>query len=248
MRADMSKVLVEEPRSGRAFARAAEGSRRLQRNRIDIDGEGGPARLSMKRGGCKHFGEHLGPLYRYLRGQVDRPWNKVWSELCATLDRRSVVQAHLFQHIHDKVAVDTVWRDEAVWTRDWRGLRPLSECRAELYVHPRTGILLVNRARTIAARTRSLARDAQADARERERRIGAPLPPHVQWHRLDGLWFEVQLAPLGDVPVYDVVLRRMVTGANRMQLKECYGSGTLHARAKRQLDRDTMRRHGLESR
>lgn len=248
MRADMSKVLVEEPRWGRACARAAEGSRRLERNRIDLDGEGGPARLGMKRDGCKHFGEHLSPLYRYLRRQVDRPWDKVWSELCATLDRRSVVQAHLFQHIHDKVATETLWRDGAVWARTWRGLQPLSECRAELYVHPRTGILLVNRARTVAARTQALARDAQAAARGRERRLGTPLPPHVQWHRLDGLWFEVRLAPLGDMPVYDVVLKRTVTSANRAELQACYGSGVLHACAKRQLDRHTMRRHGLESR
>ena len=36
MRADMGKVLVEEPRRGRACARAIEGSRRLERNRIDL--------------------------------------------------------------------------------------------------------------------------------------------------------------------------------------------------------------------
>jgi len=48
-----------------------------------------------------------GPLYRYLRQQVNRSWAKVYGELCAQLDRRSVVQAHLFQHIEDKVAIET---------------------------------------------------------------------------------------------------------------------------------------------
>lgn len=248
MRADMSKVLVEEPRWGRAYARLVEGSRRLRRNRIDADGEGGPARLGMKRDGCKQFGEHLGPLFRYLSHQVDRPWNKVYGELCGALDRRSVVQAHLFQHIDDHVERETVWHDDQVWVRHWRGLVPLSESRAAMYVHPRTGILLVNRARVIARRRRKQARIDEAAARDRDRRIGAPLPANLQWHRIDGLWFEVRLAPLqGDVPVYDVVLRRTVDSANHQLLRQHYGSGAVHAQAKRQLDRRTLRRHGLET-
>lgn len=249
MRADMSKVLVEEPRWGRACARVVEGSRRLERNRIDSDGEGGPTRLGMKRDGCKHFGEHLGPLYRYLRQQVDRPWDKVHGELCAALDRRSVVQAHLFQHIGDRVEVETVWREDKVWVRQWRGLVPLSESRAEMYVHPRTGILLVNRARVVARRRFKQARVDQALAREQERRIGSPLPPDTQWHRIDGLWYEVRLrrfdASGGNVPVFDVVLRRVVTAADCRLLKDRYDTGSHYAIAKRQLDGKTLRRHGL---
>ena len=248
MRADMSKVLVEEPRWGRAYARLIEGSRRQRRNRIDDDGEGGPARLGIKRDGCKHFGEHLGPLYRYLSDQADRPWDKVYGELCAALDRRSVVQAHLFQHIDSHVERETVWRDDQVWVRNWRGLVPLSESRARMYVHPRTGILLVNRARVIARRRQKEARVTEAQLRERDRRIGAPLPAGVQWHRIDGLWYEVRLAPLpGDVPVFDVMLRRMVSLANQQLLRQHYGSPSVHAHAKRQLDRKTLRRHGLDA-
>ncbi|MCK9689340.1 hypothetical protein [Scleromatobacter humisilvae] len=243
----MSKVLVEEPRWGRACARVVEGSRRLQRNRIDDDGEGGPTRLGMKRDGCKHFGEHLGPLYRYLSDQAGRPWDKVYGELCAALDRRSVVQAHLFQHIDSHVDRETVWRDDKVWVRSWRGLVPLSESRAEMYVHPRTGILLVNRARVIAKRRRKQADAAKAEASARERRIGAPLPPGVQWHRIDGLWYEVRLRALGrDGPeVFDVVLRRGVRSTDHQLLKERYGSSSIYAHAKRQLDGRTLRRHGL---
>ncbi|MBX3604340.1 MAG: hypothetical protein KF788_03670 [Piscinibacter sp.] len=89
MRDDMSKVLVESPRGGRAWARALAGRRRQRRNRLDRDGEGAPQRAGMRRDPevCKHFGEHLAPLYRYLRQQVHRPWTKVYGELCAALDR-----------------------------------------------------------------------------------------------------------------------------------------------------------------
>lgn len=250
MRADMSKVWVEEPRSGRAFARAIAGSRRQARQRVDRDGESAPARLGMKDGHrSKWFGEHLGPLYRWLRGQVDRPWDKVHGELCATLDRRSVVQAHLFEHIGDRVARETVWQDGQVWMRRWSRLVPLSDSRAELYVHPRTGILLVNRAREIARRERRQARVTQAQARAQECRIGAPLPADVQWHRIDGLWYEVQLRPLdraGDgAPVFDVVFKRLVDVRDRALLHERYDRPFAYAHAKRQLDGRTLRRHGL---
>lgn len=252
MRADMSKVLVEEPRRGRAYARAIAGVRREHRNRLDPDGEGAPARLGMKNGhATKWFGEHLGPLYRYLRQQVDRPWAKVHGELCAALDKRSVVQAHLFEHIRDKVDVETVWQDDAVWVRQWRGMVPLSESRAEMYVHPRTGILLVNRARVIARRKTKEARADEAAAREAHRRSGSWLPADTQWHRVDGLWYEVRLRRLdasgGDVPVFDVVLKRTVTSANCKLLKERYGACSLYACGKRQLDGKTLRRHGLVS-
>lgn len=266
MRADMSKVLVEEPRHGRHYARAVAGARRLERNRPDPDGESAPSRFSMKQGwGNKSFGEHLGPLYAYLRQQVDRPWNKVYSELCQAIDRRSTVQNHLFQHLYDRVEVDTEWRDGKVWIRDWRGPQPLSESRAELYVHPRTGILLVNRARVIAKRQRK-ANQAQAVMdRERDRRVDLPgMAADEQWHRVDGVWYAVALValtgtgdPKRDVPVYDALLKRNVTRGNRDLLAERYGQTCtcrrryrcaclcLYAAAKRQLDSRTLRKHGL---
>jgi hypothetical protein len=232
MRADMSKVLVEEPRWGRATARALAGSRRLRRNRLDADGEGGPARRGKAPGGSNSIGEPLGPLYRYLRGQVDRPWDKVYGELCAALDRRSVVQAHLFQHIDDQVDIDTVWHDGQVQVRRWRGLVPLSESQAELYVHPRTGLLLV--------------RAHPARARAHDRVVGAPLPADVQWHRIDGQWYELRLRTLaGGAAGFDVVLRREVTTQDRELLHRRYGGAAVYAQAKRQLDGRTLRRHGL---
>ncbi|HEX5686613.1 MAG TPA: hypothetical protein VFY73_21515 [Ideonella sp.] len=272
MRADMSKVLVEEPRHGRHYARAVAGARRLERHRIDPDGESAPSRFSMKQGwGNKSFGEHLSPLYAYLRQQVDRPWNKVYSELCQAIDRRSTVQNHLFQHLYDRVEVDTEWRDGEVWVRrTWRGTVPLSESRAELYVHPRTGILLVNRARVIAKRRRATEQAADQAAAQQDRRTGlAGMPANEQWHRVDGVWYAVTLAtlpcqgadPKRDLPVYDVLLKRTVTRQNHDLLTQRYGCGPRppsacghrrcrycpcrYAIAKRQLDTRTLRQHGL---
>jgi hypothetical protein len=254
VRADMSKVLVESPRVGRGRARAHEGQRRQARQCADRDGESAPQRFGMQRDitSHKHFGEHLGPLYRYLRQQVHRPWSKVYGELCAGLDRRSVVQAHLFQHIGDKVELETVWRDGEVWIRNWRGLVPLKDSRAELFVHPRTGILLPNRARVIEAERQRKELQQQRAQGHPDRRSGLPgMAADCQWQRIDGLWYEVKLAALDVLDdktrVYDVVLKRSVSGRDRQLLLTTYGRVGCYANAKRQLDRSTLRKHGLVS-
>lgn len=252
MREDMSKVLVEEPRWGRAFARTMKGKRRQNRQRVDADGEGAPVHLGMKRdgGGQKWFGEHLGPLRRYLRQQVNRPWSKVYGELCAALDKRSVVQAHLFQHIRDTVEHETLWQQGEVWCHNWRGLVPIAESRAELFVHPLTGIVLVNRKRQQAQREAKAAKAANAQAPLAERREGQPgIAPGCQWHRVDGQWYEVRLGTLDPcdrkAKAYDLLLRREVGHGHRLELKERYGRGDAYAMHKRQLGHRELRRLNL---
>jgi hypothetical protein len=252
MREDMGQVLVDEPRHGRSTARALAGSRRQRRNRVGRDGETAPLRIGMQSdgGGHKHFGEHLGPLYRYLRRQLDRPWSKVYGELCAALDRRSVVQAHLFEHIEDVVAVKTAWRCGQVWVHGRWSPIPLHECRASLYVHPRTGMLLVNRARLHEARRKKDERAQRERAGTADCRRNLPhLGRDCQWHRVNGLWFEVTLRPLETAEprrqVYDVLLQRLVGLQHAPLLRERYGLAHCYAAAKRQLDGRRLRDHGL---
>jgi hypothetical protein len=98
MREDMYKVIVERPRRGKyGYAGAA-------RLRNDIDG---PMRLGMRAGyGYRALNENLAPLRRFLHAQIGRPWNKVFSEICAGIDRRNTVQQHIHQHISDFTAID----------------------------------------------------------------------------------------------------------------------------------------------
>jgi hypothetical protein len=92
MRADMAKVIVERPRKkGGAWIKLKGYRRRLRR----YGEEGPPVREGIKacwRGGTKYLNEHLGPLRRYLDKQVGRPWDKVFSEICAHIDRSNAVQ------------------------------------------------------------------------------------------------------------------------------------------------------------
>jgi hypothetical protein len=82
MREDMYKVIVERPRRGKdGYAAAA----RLRND------HSGPTRLRTRAGyGYHSLNENLTPLRGYLRAQFGRPWDKVFSEICANIDRRSI--------------------------------------------------------------------------------------------------------------------------------------------------------------
>ena len=108
MRSDMAKVIVERPRIGSSMRGKSKGYRRsLQR----LDHEKLPSKEGIKRrhlGHRKWLNEHLGPLRRYLDSQVGRPWNKVFSEICAHINRSSAVQDHVRDHVADYVATNVI--------------------------------------------------------------------------------------------------------------------------------------------
>ena len=87
----------------------------------------------------------ISPLRRYLRKQVGRPWDRVWSEIAATLDRRTVSGQHIFSHIRSDVALN-VWIGKdgrAYEIGSFGGVMGVSG----LFVHPATGLLRDTRAK-----------------------------------------------------------------------------------------------------
>ena len=139
MREDMYKVIVERPRRGK------EGDAIAARLRKDLDG---PMRLGTRAGyGYRSLNENLAPLRRYLHAQIGRPWNKVFSEICAGIDRRNTVQQHIHQHIRDFIAVDVDVREGRLvdLSARWGFLRRDSGISQELYVDPRTGLIRPNK-------------------------------------------------------------------------------------------------------
>ena len=103
VRSDMAKVIVERPRKKGCSWHKPKGYRRRLRRYGD---DGPPAREGIQacwQGRTKYLNEHLGPLRRYLDKQVGRPWDKVFSEICAHIDRSSAVQDHVRDHVEDYV-------------------------------------------------------------------------------------------------------------------------------------------------
>lgn len=116
MRWDMAKVIVERPRIGRLRGRSRKPKGHNKRRNRHLRGDGAVRLESVSRhrfGRGKVLNEYLGPLVRYLRSQVSRPWDKVWSEICAQCPAKNAVLFHVHQHI-DGYVQQTVWERDGV--------------------------------------------------------------------------------------------------------------------------------------
>src|SRR3954454_22265305 len=97
MREDMAKLIVERPRlgGGAKYPRNASFWQRTPPHEW-------PNRESIKKhwdawgGGRKSLNENLAPLRRYLRSNLGRPWNDVFSEISERISMNSAVQLHIW--------------------------------------------------------------------------------------------------------------------------------------------------------
>lgn len=246
MRPDMAKVVTESPRWGHAN-RSKKFGRRLNATEIDEarfalwddehahetgfhgDFDSGPtgkvAWSSGRNKDCKQFSDLLGPLRGYLRKQVGRPWDKVWSELSAHLDKRSITGQHIFDHIRMEVEQHC-----------WMGVSGTVYARGRyrtpdhpvdgLYVHPFTHLLCYAK---------------------RQRRQIEPKPITVivldkltKLELLDGLWFRCHYVAR-DVYVEPIVDR------NKTILRQGYWKKEFVLQRKKQLSRVELRAAGLKN-
>ena len=171
MRSDMAKVVTERPRRGHGNPSKKWG-RRLRRNQYDAEDHGPnrapTARRNQYGWNAKEFSDLLGPLRRYLRKQVGRPWDKVWSEITRNLDSRSLTGQHIFDHIKWEVAQHVLLRqDGSLYRARWSEIVPVSgSVRSPDYT-------------TALLRRRVLARLPRRPVLE-----GSSCPPKVRYRRL----------------------------------------------------------------
>lgn len=185
MRKDMAKVVTEAPRRGHANPSRKWG-RRLTRNEYGLD-DHGPTRAPMARHrqygwNAKEFSDVLGPLRRYLRKQVGRPWDTVWSEISQTLDSRSLTGQHILDHIRWEVEQETwIGQNGRVYRQTRYGSLELV---SGLYVHPITGIFCFKPGRRFGFRNGPF---LQAQAALRKFGVEADTSDAVRRYRIDGL-------------------------------------------------------------
>jgi hypothetical protein len=192
MRTDLHEVLIERPRRGHRL-KTARGNKPRAAEWIDEDSYADTYRPRRLR--TKYFDDLLSPLRRWLRHQVDRPWNTVWSELAASIDTRSVVGQHLLDHVRDLVALDGEYDEaqRAVVLKPHLGRRRgRREPVDGLYVDPRTGLL---RWREPPSRRALRRRPPQpvldSEGRAVEFRSVTPTRLHL---KRGGIWYEVDVA------------------------------------------------------
>lgn len=260
MRSDMAKVIVERPRFGGSWSKEYPAP--------DWDAQPRRESLRARWRSRKGLNENLAPLRRYLRKQVGRPWDDVYSEICANLRVTSTVQQHVRDHVPDFVAFNTTEIDGAVWFQHKHiGLRPLAEGGPELVVCPRSGVLRTNpywpRARWTQARRAKLNAYREALAARM-----VEVERYVQLHKLGGDWFEVRLARIrreAERPLvaWDLIAHPMATVGNDWSDRwaredvviaaglwsgrraTLYGRTGVYAVAKRQLSKRDLKRRGL---
>jgi hypothetical protein len=96
VRKDMKDLLLDTGRVG--------GSEKGMFSRAKVksaDPDSLPKRLpsSRRRCGGKSLGDRLNPLRRFLKANCGRPWEKVYAEICAFADSRTVRGYHLRTHV-----------------------------------------------------------------------------------------------------------------------------------------------------
>jgi hypothetical protein len=220
MRDDMAKVIVERPRLGSRVR--GKGVRRREQ-KLGVDNL--PRREGIKRrwnGGSKHFNEHLGPLRRYLRSQVGRPWSKVFSEICAHINRNSVVQDHVRDHVEDYVERNVILIDGVPCHGGaWAYGKPLADGyfrRALFYVCPRTGLLREVKISCTKARRRR-----EADRRHKLVGPFVRIDANTGTCRVNGQWRRVTYRPFPKDPLslptttLDVLAQHWLTRGQAVQ-------------------------------
>lgn len=127
----MQEIIHERPGGGsrykkyKNFRRREEGGFRGMRKPYGYD--------------CKHMNWSNGPLKGFLRANIGRPWDKVWSEICERADSRSFLGYQLRDNFRWIVETQVVIEDGVVYAKD--GHRKYKLERNGFYVHPETGLL-----------------------------------------------------------------------------------------------------------
>lgn len=220
MRSDMSKVLTERPRAGGHWARKPK-PRKIRAEDIDdeldpvFDCPTGRGPISRKRVygyNCKEFTDLIGPLRKYLRRQVGRPWNDVWSEICKTLDRRSTTGNHVFEHIGWEVELHTYLGDDGIVYESKSSYRGTPLKADGLFVHPETGILTWIKPR----RWNRLRPKKDENLHEKD---------GIKYHRIDGIWYEEIVKEIDWFDLYLGHTKRTVYSKRQLPKKElrCLG-------------------------
>src|SRR3982751_3418640 len=94
-------------------------------------------------GGTKYFTDNLQLLIRFLNTHQGKNWNKLYSELCDKLDKRTVPGLHVFNHLWDFVFNKVRIENKKVYCLQYGRIEELLSRSQwpKFYVHPKTGQL-----------------------------------------------------------------------------------------------------------
>lgn len=113
MRKDMNEVIIEV---GRHSGYGSKGKEKYLNRERARDFEDHPIREKMTLwGNDKSQGDKLNPLRRYLRKNIGRNWDGVYSDICSVNDKRKMISFHLLDHLKDYVRFPGNAKKEYPW-------------------------------------------------------------------------------------------------------------------------------------
>jgi hypothetical protein len=180
-------------------------------------------------------------LKRWLRSNVGRPWNDVFSEACQVFKADNVVRAHIRTHMMEYVERHTFMSDGEVWCVQRSIEVPIRSLRGhtvwpKFYVHPETGILHeVPHARLVdPQRAMSACRDE----------IRKWISPEVLLLKIHYIWYSLEMRRVDEAPetpAFDALFRFRLCKSHAY---DAYGKAAYCAR-KRQLSRAELKLYCL---
>lgn len=264
MRSDMSKIVTEKPRRGHG-ERSKKHGRRLTRDEViaehdaivvgsaDDDAAWGPPthvaaqRAKMSRHGqygwgAKEFTDVLNPLRRYLRKQVGRPWDKIYSEMNRSLDKRTTAGQHIWDHVLMEVETHTHLGPDGKTVYPaprWRWLDEQNRTPVGgLYVHPRTRLLCS------APGYYEVARKRRAREKAAQPVTAIKIDDTRRLEVIEGIWYACEYGK-AQRHVPKVVLFKGTQHEREVRAAHFEEYDVL--RSKRQLSRVELREHGLRN-
>jgi hypothetical protein len=185
MKKDFAKIVTERPRTQSGDKTLVRNTRRTNRQKVK-NGNDEDFRIKepmSKNRGSKEFTDVLGPIKKYLRKQLGRPWNKIYSEFCEHFKKTSVSQSHLLDHVSWYVEQNVFYLTEngkkIPYTSQGYRLTEENSTYPQFYVCPETGLLKEAPVRTLKNKKKN-----QESFREIDDRF---------YKEIDDIWYELTL-------------------------------------------------------
>ncbi len=142
------------------------------------------------------FSDRLGAIKGLIRKSEGKNWDKIYSELCRHVSPTgTVVQQHVHQHLESYICRETrIGPDgdvECLGT--WDNWVAPHQIWPDYYVHPKTRCVTKVKGRP---KNRRRGSRQEREAAERHARFRYSENPLVQYHKINGMWFLIQLAPV----------------------------------------------------
>jgi hypothetical protein len=177
----MHKIVFEAPRWGSCAKNHKFGARLKYIPDHDYEDQPKKSRGFESRNGYgKMLRSNPNPLSRFLRSNLGRSWDEVYSELCAEIDNRGITGFQILYLLKDLVPARCYFGADGAIYGQWHAQRVQG-----FYVHPSTGLL--------CEAPRESQRERKRRALEAEEITWLYAGGNIGYRKHQGLWYRVTL-------------------------------------------------------